>query len=361
MNSRERLTRCYFNQETDRPAVYNRTNYPGNDPSYDKLKSYLQEKSDLKTVWYTSNLEKYSYTIEEYSEKYNEDFERIVNVLHTPAGDLTSSYLKSLKGLPGMYNTYFIKDRDDAEKYLSLPLPEIAGDVSSFFQADHEIGERGIVDVFLAHNPAGFVSMLCGSETFAVMSITDRDILYELCNRRMTIVINKLKYLAEHGVGTFFSMDGEEQIVPPMHGPSDFYDFNVRYDKPIIDLVHEIGGRMHVHSHGSIKKVLNYFVEMQVDVLHPFEAPPMGDITPAEAKKIIRDKVCYEGNIQIASMYEKSPEEIREEVINLVNVVYDDHKGLIVCPTASSYIRGKGEHCFPMYKAMVDTVIELKL
>jgi hypothetical protein len=76
-------------------------------------------------------------------------------------------------------------------------------------------------------------------------------------------------------------MDGQERVAPPLHGPLDFHDFNARYDKPIIDLIHEIGGRMHVHCHGSIKRVLNYFVDMQVDVLHPFEAPPMGDITPA--------------------------------------------------------------------------------
>jgi hypothetical protein len=60
-------------------------------------------------------------------------------------------------------------------------------------------------------------------------------------------------------------------------------------------------------------------------------------------------------------MYEKSPEDVREEVINLVNDVYDDHKGLIVCPTASPYIRGKGVDCFPVYKAMVDTIADLKL
>jgi hypothetical protein len=256
MNSRERLSRCYYNQETDRPAVFSRTNYPDNDPSYDQLKRYLFEKSDLKAVWATNKLEQYSYTIEEYHEKYSEDFERIRYLLHTPEGDLDSTSLISLKGLPGMQETHFIKDRDDAKKYLSLPMPEIKGDVSSFFKTDHDIGERGIVDVFLSANPAGFAAELCGSENFAVMSITDRDILYELCSRRMTIIINKLKYLAEQGVGPFFSMDGQERVAPPLHGPLDFHDFNARYDKPIIDLIHEIGGRMHVHCHGSIKKVL---------------------------------------------------------------------------------------------------------
>ncbi len=101
-------------------------------------------------------------------------------------------------------------------------------------------------------------------------------------------------------------MAGEEYLVPPLHGPTDFCDFNVRYDKPIIDLIHDAGGRVHIHCHGSVKRVMAGFLDMEVDVLHPFEAPPMGDITPAEAKEVIRGRVCYEGNIQIHHMYEHS-------------------------------------------------------
>jgi len=68
---------------------------------------------------------------------------------------------------------------------------------------------------------------------------------------------------------------------------------------PIIDLIHDAGGCIHVHCHARVKQVLPDFVEMGVDVLHPFEAPP----------------------------------------------------------TASPYIRGMGEVCYPQYKAMVDTVL----
>ncbi len=83
----------------------------------------------------------------------------------------------------------------------------------------------------------------------------------------------------------------------------------------------------------------------------------MGDITASEAKEFARDKMCLEGNIQIDRMYEATPEEVKEEIELLIQTVFDDHKGLIVSPTASPYIRGRGEECFPQYKAMIDTVI----
>ncbi|MDQ1328890.1 MAG: Uroporphyrinogen deCOase protein [Candidatus Poribacteria bacterium] len=356
MTRRERLMKCYSHEELDRPAVYSRTGFPGNDPSYDKLKAYLQDHSELKTGW--GGLRETPYQTEYYKEPHSEDFERHIAILHTPKGDLQCSTLASLKGQPGMAETYFLKNRKDAEKYLSLPLPEVSGDVSSFFDAKKRIGDDGIVDVSLGMNPGGSVASLFGTDEFAIMSVMDRDILHELCQREMKKIMNRLNFMLDNKIGPFFSMAGEEYIVPPIHGPIDFYDFNVKYDKPIIDLIHNSGGYIHIHCHGSVKKVFQGFIDMGVDVTHPFEAPPMGDITPHEAKELARGKMCLEGNIQINRMYEATPEEVREETEMLIQTVFDDHKDLILCPTASPYIRGKGEECFPQYKAMIDTVIE---
>ena len=148
--------------------------------------------------------------------------------------------------------------------------------------------------------------------------------------------------------------------MPPLHGPKDFYDFNVRYDRPILDLIHDAGGRVHIHCHGSIKRVMQGFVDLGTDVLHPFEAPPMGDITPEEAKAFARGNLCLEGNIQIAHVYEHTPEQVREETEALIEATFDDRRGLIVSTTASPYIRGRGETCFEQYKAMIDTALEWK-
>jgi hypothetical protein len=300
-----------------------------------------------------------TYHTESHREPYSSDFDRHVTVLRTPKGDLRSTRLISLKGQPGLAETYFLKTREDAEKYLSLPLPQITDiDVSSFMAAKNRIGDSGIVDVSLGRSPGGYVATLFGTENFAVASITDREIIHELCQRDMEITLNRLKCLLDNNIGPFFSMAGEEYIAPPIHGPRDFEDFVVRYEQPIFDLVHDAGGYVHVHCHGSIRSIYRGFVRMGVDVLHPFEAPPMGDIEPKEAKELSRGTICLEGNIQINRMYEATPDEIREETESLIHSVFDDCRGLIVCPTASPYIRGKGEECFPQYKAMIDTALE---
>jgi len=359
MTRRERLRRCYFNQEIDRPAVYSRTGFPADDPSYDRLKAYLHSQTALKSIWSSSVIES-KYPIESSVECYSEDFERRIEVLHTPDGELRRSSLVSLKGQPGLHETFFINSREEAEKYLSLPMPAVDGDVSSFFDASAEIGDRGIAEAKVGFNAAGYVAELCGSHNFALLSATDRDILDCLCERQMKIILDRTKFLIARNIGPFFSLLGQEYIVPPLHGLKDFRDFNVKYDKPIIDLIHEAGGRVHIHSHGSVGKVFQEFIDMGTDVFHPFEAPPLGDILPGEAKELARDRMCLEGNIQIHRMYEVTPEEIRNETEQLAAAAFDDNKGLIVCPTASPYIRGKGEECFPQYEAMIEAVLEWK-
>ncbi len=355
LTSRERLHRAYFHEAMDRPAVYSRTGFPGNDPSYNALKALLQECSDLKQGWNGGSWIK-PYPVEHQTEPFTDEFQRNITRLQTPRGMLESNTLVSLKGQPGLQETFFIKNREDAEAYLALPLPEISDAAASFAEAENAVGDRGIVDVGLGFNPAGFIAALTGSECFALLSVSDRDILHALCERRMTILTHLIKILLEHKVGPFFSMAGEEYLVPPLHGPADFSDFNLHYDKPLIDLIHEGGGRIHVHCHGRIKEVFQGFLDMGVDVLHPFEAPPMGDITAAEAKHLTQGQLCLEGNIQIAAMYEQSPDHIREETKTLIADAFDDQQGLIVSPSASPYIRDAGQQCLPQYQAMIDAV-----
>ena len=376
MTRQERLRRCYFNEELDRPAVYTRTGFPANDPTYDRLKAYLLEHSDLKESWTAISLDatpwiyrflsppgfkgegiETAYPTEFRTESYSEYFERQIVILHTPRGDLACSSLANLQGMPGIEETFLLKNREDAETYLSLPPPVYERDTSGFFAMKDEIGEKGIVHVNLGVNPGGIVARLFGTEAFALASVNDRDILHALCERQMNIIIDRLKYLLGRGVGPFFCIEGQEFITPPLHGPVDFYDFNVKYDSPIFDQIHDAGGRIHVHCHGSIKQVFQGLLDAGVDVLHPFEAPPMGDITAAEAKTRARDRLCLEGNIQVHRMYEASPEEMRQETEELIRVAFDDHKGLIVCPSASPYIYGEGEVCFPVFKAMIDTAV----
>jgi len=353
---RERLERLYRHETVDRPGVYVRPGYPANDPTYDRLRTYIAAHAERKRWWSTRPVRP-PLPVEVFTEGYSEDFARRVTVHHTPAGDLRESYLVSLKGQPGLQEEYLIKTVGDAHKYLSMPPKQYAGEVSSFFAADREMGDSGLVQVDLGQNAAARVVRMTGSETFALWTLENRDLLHELIQHEQRDLLAMTRYLLDAGTGPYFTLAGQEYLVPPLHGPRDFYDFNVRYDAPLIAMIHEAGGLVHVHCHGPIGQVFEAFLEMGADVLHPFEPPPLGDITAAEAKRRSASRICLEGNIQIASFYENTPQQIAKETAQLIADAFGDRRNLIVCPTASPYIRGAGEKCFPQFRAMIDTVV----
>lgn len=355
LSSKERLRRCFFYEPIDRPGVYCRPSMPPDDPTYDPLRRLLDERSDLKFLW-SAGLMVPAPAMTTSREHYSDEFAREIDRMETPKGELLRTRLVGLKNQPGMVEKHFITDRQEAERYLSMPDPEIGGETASFFDLQRQAGDRGITVVYLGTNPAGQVACLMGSDHFATMSITDRDIIHEICQRQMKVMLDIVDYLLAHDVGPLFQILGQEYVVPPLHGPADFDDFNVRYDKPIFDRIHSAGGRIHVHCHGPISKVLDGFLEMDVDVLHPFEPPPMGDIEASEAKQRVRGRMCIEGNIQISDMYEKSPDEIREQTRRLIADAFDDGCGLIVCPSASPYIPREGGRCLEQFRTMIETV-----
>jgi hypothetical protein len=328
INSAERLRRLYFHEEMDRPAVIIRWWGFRDDPTLNQLFSLMTERADWVEPWAATSL------------------------VHHPEFPWSSKFRNTNK------KQYLLETIEDAEQYLELPMPKIGGDVKEYFRLKELVGERGIVLVHVGDNPGGHVAGLFGSEEFALMSVLEREIIHRLMQRQLDINLQLVDYLSSQGIGPYFGICGQEMIAPPLHGPVDFAEFNVRYDRVLSERIHAFGGRLNVHCHGSLKAVKSDFLELGADVLHCFEAAPMGDITPAEAKQAWRGRIALEGNIQIADMYEKSPDDIRAQVEALIRACFDDHRGLAVSPTASPFMRGCGADCYPQYLAMVDAVTE---
>ena len=358
MTSRERMTAAYRCQETDRVPIYVRgvsETRPAGD-SYASLRKLVVERCDLKWGWGSSQLlarTPATATVE----PHDDDFDLVTTVMPTPRGGLVHQRLVGRKGQPGMTRKHWLSDRDDALKYLSIPLPEPEGDVSGLFELQRRVGERGIVEVSApGMSPAGTVAELFGSETFAVLSIEDRELLLEVCEHETQRHLKVVDYLLVRDALPFWAFCGPEYVAPPLHGPRDFWDFSVRFDGRIISRIRDAGGLVHVHCHGSLAGLLEGFVEMGAHCLHPVEAPPMGNVTAAEAKAVLGGRVCIEGNIQVGDLFTCTPDEIERQVTALIRDA-GAGGGLIVAPTASPYQPVCPEHTRVNYERMIHTVL----
>ena len=69
-----------------------------------------------------------------------------------------------------------------------------------------------------------------------------------------------------------------------------------------------------------------------VNCLNPIEPPPNGDVTLAQARAVVGDRMCLEGNIEADDLFRGTPARIRA----LVRQAIEEARGgpFILCPTS---------------------------
>lgn len=264
------------------------------------------------------------------------DYDERVTTCTTPAGELTQVTYVSREGKPGYRKKHLLQGDEDVEKLLSVPYVPPRPDCSDFFARDRELGERGLPVVNVRADPMYALNSLTGSETFAIWSLEKRDLVEELIGMFLQRRKQWLQWVLAQGVGPLFGYVGPELCIPPLQSPRDFEDFVVKPDREINDMIREAGGMVLVHCHGKMGPVLEGFVRMHADALHPVEPPPMGDVTLAEAKQRVGDELCIVGNVQHHEIRTMARSDFRELVEETVRVGKEGGR-FILCPTATPF------------------------
>jgi Uroporphyrinogen decarboxylase (URO-D) len=264
------------------------------------------------------------------------EFEEQVVTYATPAGELTEVHYVSLEGKPGYCKKHLLETEDDVEKLLSVPYVPPRPDCSGFAGIDRQLGDRGLPMVSMPADPMYFVNNLTGSETFAFWSIDKRALLSDLIATFAARVRDWVQWVLSQGVGPLFGYVGPELCIPPLQSPRDFEQWVVGPDGEIIGMIHAAGGMALVHCHGRMGPVLEGFVRMGVDALHPIEPPPMGDVTLAQAKRRVGADLCIVGNIQHHDVCTMPHRRFRAMVEETVRVGMAGGR-FILCPTATPF------------------------
>ena len=225
-------------------------------------------------------------------------YEEQVTTYSTPAGDLTTATTVSLEGRPGYRSRYLLESAEDVEKLLSIPYVPPRPGCTTFFELDRQLGGRGLIMTSVPSDPMYAVNNLIGSERFALWSLDERPLIDRLMAEFSRRILDWVDWVLSQGVGPLFGYVGPELCIPPLQSPADFEQWVVRPDRQLNDRIRSAGGIVLVHCHGCMGPVLEGFVRMHADALHPIEPPPMGDVTLLEAKRRIGRDLCIVGNVQ---------------------------------------------------------------
>ncbi|MFW6437796.1 MAG: uroporphyrinogen decarboxylase family protein, partial [Armatimonadota bacterium] len=239
---------------------------------------------------------------------------------------------------------------------LAIPYEPVQPDLSHFADLEKTIGDRGIVMCALPV-PIYQLALLTGSDRLAVWSITDRDRILAAVDLLLERTLDMLDWAIEQGVGPIYATSGEEFMTPPLAGPKDFREFVVKRGIPVRDRLRQAGMLRHIHCHGPLNDILEEFVELGANCLHPIEGPPLGDVTFEDAKRRIGDRVCLEGNIQIGDLYHDPTDVLVEKVKRTIDAGAPGG-GFILCPTASPHTAELTPQTVKNYLAMIETAVE---
>lgn len=276
--------------------------------------------------------------------------------IQTPKGPLTAARKNSTRGLPGLQIEYFVKTLDDLDAILSIPYEPVRADLTHFFELEDEIGDRGIVMCALPV-PIYRLALLTGSDRLAIWSLTDRERILKAVEVFLQRTLDMLDWALDQRVGPIYATSGEEFMTPPLAGPKDFHELVVKPGLEVRDRLREAGMLRHIHCHGPLHDVLEEFVELGANCLHPVEGPPLGDVTFEDAKRRIGDRVCLEGNIQIGDLYHDPTEVLVEKVKRTIDAGAPGG-GFILCPTASPHTTELTPQTVKNYLAMIETAVE---
>jgi len=348
MTRRERYLAALSCRETDRvPIVVRGVDPlhnvaglpPSGHPSFKPLIEAVAQKTEWAYRWHPPEEDLLSVApgAKVRSETRSSDkqgFEERVTVFETPLGPLESIEYLSPEGKPGMTKKYPIESTDDLEKFLSIPYQFRQPDTADFFDLQKRMGENGLVMANIGPDPVGHVLKWIGIETLAMWSVNERENVFRLLDKFFERCLLLVEAMLAEKVGPVFSTLGMEGITPPWFSEKDFRDFVTQYDERLWAPLRESSCLLHVHCHGSLKRVVDDFIRMGANCLHPVEAPPLGDLELKHAKEILSGKICIEGNVQLDDIYSQNEEYIRE----LVRKAIQDGApggGFVLCPTAS--------------------------
>jgi len=264
------------------------------------------------------------------------DYREHVIIYSTPRGELTEVHYASKEGKPGYCKKHLLSSEADVQALLSVPYVPPEPDCSTFFEVDGQLGDRGLPIVSIGSDPMYLLNHLTGSETFAIWSIEKRSLLRELVAEFLRREKAWVEWLLAQGVGPLFGYVGPELCIPPLQSPRDFEEFVVGPNREIHDLVHGAGGLVLVHCHGRMGPVLEGFVRMDADALHPIEPPPMGDVTLTEAKARVGRDLCIVGNVQEHDIHTMPRSQFRAMVAQTVKTGMPEGC-FILCPTATPF------------------------
>ena len=171
-------------------------------------------------------------------------------------------------------------------------------------------------------------------------------------------VMENLRRQLDCCVLDFYRIVGPEYFTPPYLPPEVFRRFIVPHVTEMTRLIHSRGGKVRLHCHGKMGRVLDMILETGCDGIDPCEPPPDGDIELDELKRRCQARgVSLWGNIELKLLEQATPAQVRAEVRKIMDQAKAGG-GFVLMPTAAPINLPLSATTEANYMAFIDAGLE---
>lgn len=183
--------------------------------------------------------------------------------------------------------------------------------------------------------PIGFLYGHSDLQEFAVWSLVCSEKVEQFLHGAMRMYRELYRQTLQRNWAEVYFMVGSELASPPLVSRETFQRWIVPFARELIEMIHQHNKFVIQHYHGHIKLILEDFLTMGPDALHTIEAPPTGNCTLTEAYAVLGDRITLIGNVQYDLFRSMSPDQMRQEVRNVLDEV--NGRRFILSPSAGPY------------------------
>jgi uroporphyrinogen-III decarboxylase len=386
MTRRERLLATMKGEPVDRPAVnfyeiggflvdpddpdeYNIYNSPSwrpllelaeNETDIVRLVSPVRAQSHLSWDGSTNTGIRSRYVTEKVWEENGSRFTR--QTFRIGGKELTSVTRRD-KNLDTVWTVeYLIKTIDDVKLYLELPdeIFEEKIDINHLSEVEKKLDDKGIIMID-TEDPVCAVAALFSLEDFSVFAYTEESLCHRLLEKHALYLHRRTEKVAREFPGRLWRIYGPEYVTEPLLPATLFQDYVVKYTGPMVRQIKDKGGMVRIHSHGKIKNVVEYFVQMGADATDPVEPPPHGDAELRFLREKYGRHLVLFGNIEISDIEHLPSDRFREVVRKaLEDGTSGEGRGFVLTPTSAPYGRNISEQTFRNYGIMIEEAKKMR-
>jgi hypothetical protein len=257
---------------------------------------------------------------------------------------------------------YLLKTIDDVKLYLQLP-DEIFDeriDIGHLAAEEEKLGDKGIIMVD-TEDPVCAVAALFSLEDFSVLAFTEQELCHRLLEKHSRYIHKRTERVAREFPGRLWRIYGPEYVTEPLLPAPFFIDYVVKYTGPMVRYIKDKGGLVRIHSHGCIRNVVDYFVEMGADATDPIEPPPHGDVELKYMRENYGMHLVLFGNIEISDI-ENMPSDLFRKMVrkSVADGTSGPGRGFVLTPTSAPYGRTISELTFRNYQIMIEEVERMR-